>query len=134
MSSPEQLLAANGKAIADLTKSLNAVVDQLSKTRASNHPNASQVFGAPWARQGEDPLTSRGFSFIKMLCLASGDINPDDAKVEMDAHNKLHKSFVQTPGQAGYVYKGQGVQGAPRGKFLAPLASSFMHDGLHPHS
>ena len=131
---PEALLQENGKAIDRLTKSLDAVVDRLSKTPAVGNPNASQVFGTPWARQGEDPLSSRGYSFIKMLAMLKGEISPDEAKLEKDIHDRLHGAFVGGKGSAasqpgfGYTYGGKGVQGAPMGRFLAPLATNYMHD------
>ncbi len=121
----QTLAQRNGEALASLTKSLDAVVDRLSKTPALNQPNASQVFGAPWARQGENILGSRGFSFMKMLGVITGAIPRDEAKIELDIHNRLHKTYVQDMGSAGYTYGGGGPL-APRPSFMAPLSTNYM--------
>ena len=110
----------NADNLGSLTKNFNALVDRLSKTPANGHPNASQVFGLPNARYGEDPLTSRGFSFMKMLGLITQAQNKEQAKIEWDIHDRLTKCLE---GQ-GYEWKGGGVTGVNR--FLAPLSTSFL--------
>lgn len=118
----------NAKGLETLSKTVNTLVDKLSKQPLTGHPKASDVFGAPWARQGEDPMSSRGFSFMKMIGLLSGACQDDQAKVEVDVHNRLHNCFVKELGTLGYEYKGQG----PKGSFLAPLATSYMQEGVVP--
>lgn len=108
----------NAEGINTLTKSMNRLVDALAKTPAGG-TKASDVFGLPNIRSGEDPLTSRGFSFMKMLGLLTGVCNKDSAKVELDIHNRLAKCF---DGQ--YEYRGSGNTGLNR--FLAPLATSYL--------
>ena len=117
----------NGEAIASLTKSLDGLVSQLQRTPAQN-PNA--VFGVPFARTGEDPLTSRGFSFLKMMGLLTGAVSPSNAKVEVDVHNRLHNCMVgDVRGSDPYTYVGQ----RPGDRaFLAPLATAFFQEDLVP--
>lgn len=115
-------------------KNFNSLIDRLAKERA---PGATPegVFGAPWARRGEDSMSSRGFSFMKMIGLMTGDLSPADAKVELDVHNRLHQLYVQNAGAgSGYNSAGAGAWATPRGKFLAPLATSFMHDQFVPQN
>lgn len=122
-----KVVAGQGKALETLTKGLNALVDKLSKTPAAGHPSRSDVFGAPWFRAGEDPLTSRGFSFMKMLGVISGAIDRSDAKVELDVHRRLNESYCKSMGDVGYTMAGTGTTGINR--FLAPLSSNFMQEG-----
>ncbi len=117
----------NADAVAKLGKTLSTVVDRLAKSPMGG-ATPEQVFGAPWIRHGEDPLTSRGFSFLKMLGLVSGAIqDKDQAKVEINVHNRLHKCLADDGGSTnGYVYGGQGM------RFLAPLGTSFLQESRVP--
>lgn len=112
----------NAKQISALTKSLGEVVEVMKKTPAHGGSSERQAFGVPWARTGEDPLTSRGFSFIKMLGLITQVVNKDEAKVELDLHDRMTRCFEQN----GYNYGGAGITGVNR--FMAPLATDFFHD------
>jgi hypothetical protein len=67
------LVAKQGKQIETLTKSLETMVDKLKSTPA-NGASPEQVFGSPNIRHGEDPLSSRGFSFMKMLGRITGAV------------------------------------------------------------
>lgn len=117
-----------------LTKNFNTLVDRLEKTPLPGaHPN--QMAGTSWnfnIRNGEDPMSSRGFSFMKMIGLLTGDLNEGEAKIEMDIHNRLQKAVGMggDMGQAGYAYAGKGQPGIRGGKFLAPLATSFFQDQI----
>lgn len=122
----------NAEGLASLKKTLDGVVDKLSKIPAHGTPHPSQVFGAPWVRTGEDPLSSRGFSFLKMMGLLTGDLGPENAKTEMDIHNRLHNVYVKDGGSHAYQYRGGGIPGMPGGKFLAPLATGFMQEDVVP--
>ena len=122
---------ANGEAIAALTKSIGDLTTKINSqpdyAKAGAHP--WQVFGAPHARVGENPLTSRGFSFMKMIGVLSGAVDRSEAKVEMDIHEKLDKVYVKDMSASnGYAYKGGGHAGI--NKFMAPLATSFMQEGV----
>lgn len=122
------VVTAKEPTIADL----DAKLEKLSKGLEARRPvyppggNPYLAFGAPNVREGEDPLTSRGYSFMKMLGVITGQIDHDKAKVEMEVHEKLHNAYVKGMGNAGYIYKGSG------NKFLAPLATSFMHEDMVP--
>lgn len=112
----------NSDQIAALTKTLNGVVDKLSKTPMNGHPSQSQVFGLPWARTGEDPMSSRGFSFMKMLGVMSQELEPEEAKIEIDIHRRLSDKMSQ--GNNKYDWAGKPNNRGQR--FLAPLCSSFL--------
>lgn len=114
------LAKKNAEGLDVLTKGLNSLVEQWKKTPAAGHPNASEVFGSPTARTGEDAMSSRGFSFMKMIGLISGAVRPEEAKVEVDVHQRLHKSYSE--GSAAYEWAGQGT------RFLAPLSAGYLHD------
>ena len=116
--------------IATLTKNLDGLIDKLGKTPAANHPSPSQVFGTPWARKGEDPLTSRGFSFLKMLGVITGACPPEDAKIELDIASRLNTHYCKDLGTGGYDYRGGGHTGMNR--FLAPLSTNFMEEKVVP--
>jgi HK97 family phage major capsid protein len=108
------------------TKSLGTIAARLEKSHAGATPE--QVFGVPGVRTGENIMGSRGFSFMKMLGVLSGAIEPEEAKIERDVASRLHQCYVK--GNDGYAYSGKGETGKSR--FLAPLASSFMHDVFVP--
>lgn len=122
----QDLAKANGEGLATLTKSFGQLIDRMSRTPAPGHPSADQIFGAPWARHGEDPMSSRGFSFMKMIGLLTGACSPEEAKIELDIHNRLNNCFVKEMGSTGYAYGGGGREGYTR--FLAPLATNYMQD------
>ena len=132
----EDQVAQNQGQIDALTKKMDLLVDKLSKQPAANQPSASYVYGPPHIRSGEDPLSSRGFSFMKMIGLISGATSPEDAKVELDIHNRLHNVYCKELGNAGYTYGGQGIPGqlGGQGRFLAPLATSYMQDKVVPRN
>lgn len=123
----EKAVLANQKQIETLTKGFATVVDRLSKTRATGH-NPDQVFGLPTIRHGEDSMSSRGFSFMKMIGLLTGACTREDAKVELDVHNRLHNCYVKELGGAGYTFGGGGHDGIHR--FMAPLATGYMQEGV----
>ncbi len=112
--------------IAVLTKSVDGLVEKM-KTIPANGTNPQQVFGLPNARTGEDPFTSRGFSFAKMIGVLSGAIEPSEAKIEInEVHNRMHDALVKDRGDTGYIYKGAGMTGVNR--FLAPLCTKYLPD------
>jgi HK97 family phage major capsid protein len=118
------------KALGELATQVKSMHSRLSKTPASGVPNPMSVLGPPWARKGEDPLSSRGFSFMKMLGLLTGACTPESAKVEMDYHNRLHQCYVKNMGGGAYEYKGAGHAGIHT--FLAPLGTAYMQDSIVP--
>ena len=120
----------NSDALVALTKSVDALTTRLANTPANGQPRQSDVFGTPWARRGEDPMSSRGFKFMNMIGLLTGACTKDEAKVEIDVHNRLHNVYVKELGGAGYEYKGGGHDGVHR--FMAPLCTNFMQEKIVP--
>jgi HK97 family phage major capsid protein len=80
---------------------LDEEITRLSKPRSQSGAKPSRLFGggAPAIRQGEDPMTSRGYSFARLLqCLIPGNVQASEsAKVELDLHNRLRQHY-----SAGY--------------------------------
>ena len=74
-----------------------------------------QVQGVPHARKGEDPLTSRGYSFLKLFGLISGRIDPEHCKVELGVVRQLQE-----------LYDRHGMMKAEGNSFLVPFASDFL--------
>ncbi len=122
------LLDEQGKQVATVTDQLGALTKQLSKTRSGNHPTQEQVFGDRNAiiNPARD---SEGFSFMKMLGLITRQIEPQDAKTELDIHSRLHKCYAR---EMGYQYQGGFVPGDR--SFLAPLSTKFMQSSFVPPS
>jgi HK97 family phage major capsid protein len=117
----------NSEAIETLTKSLSALTDKLKTTPALNEQS---IYGGRNVRTGEDPLSSRGFSFCKMLGVLSGACDRDKAKVELDVANRLDQVYCKSLGNAGYTFAG----GTPDRRFLAPMATNLMHEDFVPRS
>lgn len=128
----QTLATKTAEGLDKLTKNLDTLVSVMGKTRASGHPNQSQVFGQPNVRRGENTMTSRGFSFLKMLGLITGAVSPEDATVEVDVHNRLNGCYVKST-DAGAAYNYGGGQRPGDKAFLAPLATSFMQDKVIPN-
>lgn len=122
------IVAEQGKQIDGLVKSLDTVVTRLKSTPAHGMPTPTSVFGTPNVRSGENIMGSRGFSFMKMLGMITGAVPREQAKIELDVHNRLHDVFCKNLGDAGYSYGGSGHPGV--NKFMAPLASGFFQEGL----
>lgn len=125
----QEVAQKNGEQIASLTKGLDVLVKRLEKMPAPG-TTPQQVFGAPWVRHGEDPMSSRGFSFCKMIGVLSGGVPREDAKIELDVADRLNNVFCKELGSAGYDYKGGGQTGLHR--FLCPLATGFMQEKIVP--
>ncbi len=124
-----QLAQQNSHAINHLTKGFNVLMERAKTTPQGGTPDPRQVFGMPNIRNGEDPMTSRGFSFMKMLGVLTGAIDKDQAKVEMDVHNRLNHIYVKEMGGSGYQYASNPN---PANRFLAPLATGFMQETVVP--
>ena len=119
----EAAVAAQGKQLETVSAAVLQMGEHLKKSYAPG-VNPQQVFngGAPNIRYGEDPLTSRGYSFAKMIGVLAGVIPHDQAKIEtQEVHGMLHKA-LSSPGM--YDYRGVGHAGQT--KFLAPLCMSYL--------
>ncbi len=124
----EDRAAKTEAAIETLTKNSNLLIDKLSKMPDPSHPNVRDVYGVPNIRQGENTMTSRGFSFMKALGIMSGVIDPKDATVEIDVSTKMLKAS-NAGSSSGYdtthsVPSRQGI------RIMAPLATSFLPDDM----
>lgn len=122
-----ELRAANKQRDAELgvlTKNFNVLMDRLSKTPAPGTSRPDDVFSI---RTGEDSMSSRGYSFAKMIGVLSGAIQPEEAKIEIhEVHDKLNDALVNNRDE-GYIYAGRGYTGVNR--FLAPLSTKFLPTG-----
>ena len=126
----QDLTIKNQEAIGQLTKAVSGLNEHLKKMPAPGTPTPADVFGLPNIRHGEDPMSSRGFSFMKMIGLITGACPRDEAKVEIDIHERLDQVYCKALGGGGYSYGGSGHAGMNR--FLAPLSTAFMHEGIVP--
>lgn len=112
-------------ALETVTKTLTGVVDKLKNTPV--YPGGVNPFGpgaGPTVRTGEDPLTSRGFSFMKMLGVMAGSVDAKDAKVECDISDRLKSSFKN---QGDWTYDFSHSNESARGhRFLCPLSTSLL--------
>lgn len=81
--------------IDSLAKQLDTVANSLD---ALNKParNTKGIFNI---RKGENPLSSRGYSFHRLIGAMGGHMDKNEAKVEMDIHNRLMKHYEGTPFQ-----------------------------------
>lgn len=120
----EEMARKNEEQINSLSKSLNGLVETLKKTPQG--PTPQQTFGLPNARIGEDPLTSRGYSFLKMLGLIGGQVSPENAKVELQVAERLHNTLTRDAGPMAYDYVGKG------NRFLAPLGTNYLQENFVP--
>ncbi len=128
-------LQGNVKALGDqvgaLTKSFGDYIERAKKTPMTGVPPLHQVIGVPNIRDGENIMSSRGFSFMKMLGVLTGAVSPEEAKIEGDIHARLHNCYYKDMGTGErYNYNGPGVPGQHR--FLAPLSPAFMQEGVVP--
>lgn len=101
-------------------KKLNAKVDaqdaaiaELKKKSAAN-PDPKRVFSI---RKGENPNTSRPYSFLKAFGLYKGDLGADQCKVEVDIHNRM----------SDYM-KSQGYEKKDGRNFLIPIWPDALGD------
>ena len=138
MSTELKTLAEENKSlqaqVATLSKSLEGVVEKLKKTPANGTPAIGGVLGSPFARRGENSMGSRGFSFMKMLGVITGAVPAEEAKIELDVHNRLHGILKGKGSDWEYQYKGipNGTL-ANGGRFLAPLATSHLPEQIVPN-
>lgn len=116
----EQMQAATQTITQAVQQQLQSVTEAQEKLRADfeqatkPRTNGSQAFGAPGIRQGEDPLTSRGFQTARAMMMAKGELDPENCKVETDLSQKLQKFYCQQ----------HGFDRAAPNSILIPMASS----------
>lgn len=99
------------------TPNLSDKIEKLDTAISKLAASGSEVRkGVPGVRRGEDPYSSRGYSFCKLFQLMSGNINKENARLEVDTHNELQKS----------LYERQGYSKAEGNSILAPFATDFL--------
>lgn len=127
-----EMARKSGEQLQAVTKNFGDLVNIMKRTPAGGNPSVASVYGLPNIRQGENSMSSRPFSFMKMLGLLTGGCNKDEAKVEIDIHNRLNAKVGDGLHNTGYQYGGGGHTGHSR--FLAPLATSYLHDNFVDHN
>lgn len=100
------------KAITDKLDAMKAHLEQLTKDAES----ARKGMPLPGARRGEDSMSSRGYSYMKLFQFMSGRLPREEARVEVDIHNKLQKLWHD---QYGYAK-------TEANSVLAPVSSQFL--------
>lgn len=106
------------QAMAPIQQQQQAVSQQLQQLTGPVRNVQSALFGggAPGVIVGESPNTSRGYEFGRAMALRQGAMTAENAKVEMDVHNRLHAHFVQ---RCGMVLESEQ-------SILVPLGSRFL--------
>src|SRR5579864_286123 len=80
------------KSIGDIKATQKAQGDKIEELSKPIRKGLGDVFGI---REGEDPLTSRGYSYLKLFGAMGGAIPWTEAKVERDLHEKLQRCYVK---------------------------------------
>lgn len=98
-----QLLDAIRETVRTETAKLSARQDEFDaklqslaapKSGAQVDPHAVFFGGkAPAQQSGESALTSRGYSLLRLLGVLCGALRPEEAKVEADISNRLHRAY-----------------------------------------
>lgn len=111
------------KDIAESVQTLAASVEKqgqqltvLEKGVQSSTSGAGIIQGAPAVRKGENSLTSRGYSFLKMVGYLAGAVPAEQARIEIDVHNLLQKTYVD----------GTPYQKAQTNSIMTPFSSAHM--------
>ncbi len=113
------------KEMAELKAAQKEIADAKGKKLADGTPDPDKVFGkGPHVREGEDPLTSRGYSILKMVKARLGHMEGDSgawnsAKVEQGIHEEF---------KASEFGNGFGGKASFEGGSLAPFGSDFLPD------
>lgn len=95
-----------------LLEKLDAMKTQLSELQSQGSEARKSL---PHVRKGEDPMSSRGYSFLKLAQVLSRKVDPNQAKVEIDVSNRLHKFWYDT----------HGYQKTEPNSILAPLGADL---------
>ncbi len=110
-----------------LSKSIDELTKRLKTTTDPKHAKDA-VFGLPTARTGENIMSSRGFSFMKMLGNITQAVPDEQAKHERYVADRLHQAYVMKSPSDSYAYEARGA--ALGRKYLAPLATAFMDNNV----
>lgn len=96
-------------------RELSDRMDSLSRARSGAGVSGEGVMfgGAPNIRRGENSMSSRGYSMLRALGFAAGIVEAENAKVEIDFHNRLKERFPA-------------LQSQQRDSILMPLGSRLL--------
>ena len=126
-SATDQILSRIDQQLAPLTERLTAIETQIQTAAATParagapstlYSGSGPAGSAPGIRQGEDSMTSRGFTMSRASLLTQGEISPEEARVENDYSTFLMRAY-QSQGfrKAGKGFNsvtvpiwGQGIQ------------------------
>ena len=109
-----------------IAEKLDGVKDVLAKLQAKGGANdARQSLPLPNVREGEDSLSSRGYSYMKLFQLLAKQVSPNEAKLEVDLHNRFQKLYSE---HGGYTRTEPGSVLAPMGAELMPMANKSDRD------
>lgn len=86
-------------------------IETTSKSARGNLPGAS-----PSVRKGEDSMSSRGYSFVKLFGLLRGELSPENARVEWETAKKLQNLYVDR----------LGFNKASTNTIMAPFGSDYI--------
>lgn len=111
MSEVTTILKSLGDQVATLAKDVTTL-----KEKAPGQTPPNRIFGI---RKGESSLSSRGYSFIKALGLATGKLSSEDCKVENELHSRINDSL-----------KSQGYKKSSGNGLFMPFAAGHMEDSL----
>lgn len=119
-----QHVAPINAAVLALTQRVEGVTNQVNGLSAPTNPNAAAIAagtaGAPGAgaaiRQGESIMSSRGYSFSRMLQCVGGMMGAEHAKIEGELSGRLRR-----------IYQGNGLVSQGTG-WLVPVAAEHIHD------
>ena len=84
------------------------------KKKSANNPDPKRIFSI---RKGENPNTSRPYSFLKAFGLYKGELGAEQCKVEVDIHNRMSEFM-----------KSQGYEKKDGRNFLIPIWPDAMGD------
>lgn len=109
--------ATTPPSLSERLDALATQLDGLTKAAQDSAQRTGVPGAAPHARRGEDPLSSRGYSFARLFQHIAGHVGKEEAKVEIDLHNRLQKNWYETH---GYVKSEPNSIMAPVGSELLP--------------
>lgn len=122
-----ELQAIAGIVSNNLTQSVNTRFDaieqrqnQLTQTIEELRKPQENGFQGFFVRDGEDPLTSRGFQFHRIMGLLINQLPKEECKVELEVHEQLHKAYVEN---------GKFEKEDP-GSILIPLGAQMLGNAL----
>lgn len=103
--------------IDSLAANVTALTENVAKATQPGDRSAGAVFGgAPAARRGEDPLTSRGFQYSRVVGVLNKRMDPAYAKVELEISQRLQREYVER----GFFQKHEA------GSVVVPFSSELM--------